>query len=239
MCDGRNRLQWAAERCLVMMAKYPEPGQVKTRLATDVGVEHACELYRHFILDLLHNLSSEAWSLRLALYPWEKKEAMVTVVGGEILQIPQRGNDLGERMEHVFREIFAAGFQDVVLIGSDAPDLLAEFITEAFDALTNHDAVIGPASDGGYYLVGFRRAAFRENLFMQVPWSAPDTFSEQLKRFRDCALQFYILPTWRDIDTLADLKKMFQLSTLTSFSGSSTIQYLQTTDPLRKLIGTI
>ncbi|MBN1548744.1 MAG: TIGR04282 family arsenosugar biosynthesis glycosyltransferase [Syntrophaceae bacterium] len=216
-----------AERCLVMMAKYPESGQVKTRLATDLGVEHACELYRCFILDLLQNLSSEAWSCWLALHPWEKKEAMAAVVGGEIVQIPQRGNDLGERMDQVFREVFAAGFQTVVLIGSDAPDLPAEFVTEAFDALTNHDAVIGPASDGGYYLIGFHRAAFREDLFTQIPWSVPETFSAQMKRFRDCSLRVYILPVWQDIDTLADLTNMARLGCVTPFAGSQTMTYIR------------
>jgi rSAM/selenodomain-associated transferase 1 len=215
------------ERCLVIMAKYPAPGQVKTRLAADVGDEHSCELYRCFLRDLLANLSVGAWSLRLALYPWEKHEAMTSLIGGQTPLMPQRGDDLGARMDIAFRDLFLEGHLHVVMIGSDAPDLSPEFIAEAFEALADHDAVLGPTSDGGYYLIGFRRDSFQKELFSDVHWSKPETCSEQLKRFREKGLRTYILPTWRDVDTLADLKNLVALGTMTPLSASQTMAYIR------------
>jgi len=219
----------AKKRCLIMMAKYPEPGQVKTRLAAEIGVGHAAELSKRFILDLLQTLPSRDWEIQMALYPWERKEEMSAVVGEKYVLIPQRGCDLGERMGHVFIELFAEAFQEIIMIGSDAPDLPTEFITEAFSVLTDHDAVLGPACDGGYYLIGFRQGAFSPLLFNGLPWSTPEIFSQQLKRLREQKLHVYILPPWQDIDTLADLKKMAGLAAMTSFADSLTMAYIGTT----------
>jgi uncharacterized protein len=217
------------ENCLVIMAKYPEPGRVKSRLAADIGNVQACELYAYFVLDLLESLSGVAWSLRLALYPPEKKEEMAKLIGSEVAQMPQRGGDLGERMTSAFFDLFLEGFQKVVLIGSDTPDLPGDFISEAFDALTEYDAVIGPACDGGYYLIGFRRTGFKEEIFTHISWSTSDTFSKQLRRFQETNIQVYILPSWRDADTLTDLKNLAAVSGMTSFADSRTMRYLQTT----------
>ena len=221
-------------RSLIVMAKFPEEGRVKTRLAAEVGSRHACELSRCFVQDLLQSLSSEAWSCRLALYPWEKREAMTDIVGKNVIQVPQRGSDLGERMEGVFADAFSGGIREVVIIGSDVPDLPPEVIAEAFESLADHDAVLGPACDGGYYLIGFRRETCRDRLFDNLPWGTPGIFSRQMGRFRDRDLRVYILPPWRDVDTLADLADLSRLAVMTSFSTSRTMQYLRSSGVLEK-----
>jgi rSAM/selenodomain-associated transferase 1 len=223
----------ATERCLIMMAKFPRQGHVKTRLADEVGDRHACELYTRFVLDLLQTLPSREWSFRLALYPWERKRDMVGIIGKDVIQIPQRGNDLGERMGNIFTETFAEGFMEVVMIGSDVPDLPPEFIDEAFLALAEHDAVLGPACDGGYYLVGFRREDFRDPIFDDLPWGTPEIFTLQMKRFREQGLRVYILPPWEDVDTLADLAILANLAGATPFAESLTMKYLLSTNLLR------
>lgn len=216
----------ATEHCLIMMVKFPEQGQVKTRLAAEVGDGHAAELYRRFVLDLLQTMPSQEWSFRLALHPWERNVEMAAVIGKGFIQVPQRGNDLGERMGNVFADHFTKGFGEIVMIGSDAPDLPQEFVSEAFEALADQDAVIGPACDGGYYLVGFRRENFSSGIFDGLPWSTSELFPQQLKRFRDLGLQVYILPPWQDIDTLANLRNMANLAGATSFADSLTMEYL-------------
>jgi uncharacterized protein len=227
-------VQNASDRhCLVMMTRFPEAGCVKTRLAADVGDDCACELYRNFILDLRQTLSSEAWSFRLAIYPCEKKAEMAAVIGDEVVQVLQKGNNLGERMEDVFNGAFAEGFYKVVMIGSDAPDLPQEFVAEAFAALGDHDAVLGPACDGGYYLIGLDRAGFHGGIFDGLPWSTPELFPQQMMRFREQALRVYILPPWQDIDTLADLKNMVGLAAATPFADSRTMAYIQAAGLLR------
>jgi len=217
------------KRCLIMMAKYPEPGQVKTRLAAEIGAGHAAELSKRFILDLLQTLSSRDWEIQMALYPWERKAEMSAVVGEKYVLVPQQGRDLGERMGHVFIQLFAEAFQEIIMIGTDAPDLPAEFVVEAFSALADHDAVLGPACDGGYYLIGFRRGVFSPQLLDGLPWSTPEIFVQQLKRLREQNLQVYILPPWQDVDTLADLKKMAGLAVMTPFAESLTMGYIGTT----------
>jgi len=217
------------KRCLIMMAKYPEPGQVKTRLAAEIGAGHAAELSKRFILVLLQTLSSRDWEIQMALYPWERKAEMSAVVGEKYVLVSQQGRDLGERMGHVFIQLFAEAFQEIIMIGTDAPDLPAEFVVEAFSALADHDAVLGPACDGGYYLIGFRRGVFSPQLLDGLPWSTPEIFVQQLKRLREQNLQVYILPPWQDVDTLADLKKMAGLAVMTPFAESLTMGYIGTT----------
>jgi uncharacterized protein len=221
------------EHCLIMMAKFPEEGQVKTRLADEIGAHHAAELYRNFVLDLLQALPSPEGSFRLALYPWERKAEMAVIIGEDIVQIPQRGNDLGERMGNVFAAAFAEGFREVVMVGSDVPDLPPEFIDEAFSAFDDHDAVLGPACDGGYYLIGFRREGDRDRIFDGLPWGTKEIFTLQMKRFREQGLRVYILPLWQDIDTLVDLKKMANLAAATPFAESRTMAYIRSAGLIR------
>ena len=143
--------------CLIMFAKYPEKGKVKSRLSRYWDEDVVARLYFCFIEDLLARLSTGDYLFRIAYHPGEKKSDFVRLFGDTFSYIPQIGEDLGERMHNVFCHCFSEGFRSVVIIGSDSPDLPFRIVRDAFQALDTHGAVIGPAFDGGYYLIGFSR----------------------------------------------------------------------------------
>ena len=129
-------------------------------------------------------------------------------MGEDYLYMPQKGEDLGERMRNGFIQTFAEGFKRVILIGSDIPGLPLEFIEEAFTSLRDKDAVIGPSLDGGYYLIGFRNKTFSPKVFEGIPWSTEKVFEETMKVLEKERLTVHTLPRWRDIDTIEDLKNL-------------------------------
>jgi rSAM/selenodomain-associated transferase 1 len=120
--------------------------------------------------------------------------------------MPQAGEDLGERMKNGFVEALSMNFKRVVLIGSDIPDLPLEFIEEAFTSLQEKDAVIGPALDGGYYLIGFKKETFSPRVFEGIHWSTESVFEKTLKVLQQEGLTVHTLQPLRDIDTVEDLR---------------------------------
>jgi uncharacterized protein len=138
-------------------------------------------------------LYTPAWSLP-AVTDW---------LGTEVDYRPQADGDLGRRMERAFATCFDEGFARVVVIGSDLPDLSADLLTEALALLDSHPVVLGPARDGGYWLLGLREPA--PYLFEDVPWSTPEVLSVTLARLRERGLEPALLPTLADLDEAADL----------------------------------
>jgi len=193
-------------RCLLFFIKNPEKGKVKTRLASAIGDEMAVKLYRRFLLEMLSTLNRGTFLFYLCFYPGDSLNDLKDWLGDYYLYAPQMGEHLGERMKNGFMEAFSMNFKRVVLIGSDIPDLPLEFIEEAFTALRNHDAVIGPSVDGGYYLVGFRDRSFSPQVFEEIPWSTDRVFEETMKVLKHEKLTVHTLPPWRDIDTIEDLQ---------------------------------
>jgi rSAM/selenodomain-associated transferase 1 len=215
------------ERCLVMFVRFPEQGQVKSRLAKDLGAEAAKNLYRCFVEDLLERFSGEGYSFRLAFHPPEKEREMREMLGDGLSYIPQAGDNLGERMKLAFLRCFSEGSRSVVLIGSDIPDLPALIIDEAFRALNENDAVIGPAADGGYYLLGFNRDTFNGNIFPEMPWGTDAVFRKTLDILHEDGTLVHVLPVWRDIDRYEDIKTLIKNSEDTGFTNSKTMLYLK------------
>ena len=129
-------------------------------------------------------------------------------LGPEYRYLPQRGRDLGERMKNGFLDTFTRGFEKVVLIGSDIPDLPLSFVEEAFTSLSEMDAVIGPSFDGGYYLIGFTKGAFLPRVFEGIAWGTEKVFKSTIQILTDEKRKLYVLPRWRDIDTIEDLKDL-------------------------------
>jgi rSAM/selenodomain-associated transferase 1 len=120
----------------------------------------------------------------------------------------QQGGDLGERMAEAFRELFAEGADEVLLIGSDIPQIDSFLIAGYFQALQAYDVVIGPAADGGYYLIGFTRKSFEEDLFERIDWSTERVYRQTLERARKQGLSVHSGRTLRDIDTYEDLESL-------------------------------
>jgi rSAM/selenodomain-associated transferase 1 len=129
-------------------------------------------------------------------------------LGQEYSYIPQTGDDLGERMEQAFVRVFREGMNRVLLIGSDIPGLDPAVIIDAFAALASHDAVIGPANDGGYYLIGFQKNRFEPGIFHDMIWSTETVFSETINRLREESRRVRVLPQCQDADTKENLKAL-------------------------------
>ncbi len=212
---------------VLLFIKAPVRGRVKSRLASAVGDETAAELYRNFILDILDSVERSGYPLRICVYPPEAGEKVSSWLGKERECLPQAGNDLGERMEHALRQAFSEGWSRAVLIGSDLPDLPSAIISGAFDALGTSDAVIGPATDGGYYLIGFNNRPFPPRLFHDIEWSTDGVFRETMDILREASLRVHVMPQWHDVDTIDDLKALFERGRTAGCDESRTMVYLR------------
>jgi rSAM/selenodomain-associated transferase 1 len=211
---------------VLLFIKAPVRGQVKSRLAAAIGEEMALELYKRFILDIVDTVNASNHPLRICYTPSDAGDMILPWPGQEYTAMAQKGDDLGARMENAFREIFSEGAAGAVLIGSDIPDLPASIIRDAFDALTRNDAVIGPASDGGYYLIGFNRAVFPPRIFHGIPWSTGRVFEETMKRFKESPLRVCVLQEWSDVDTIEDLRTLLLRNKDLGLERSRTLSFL-------------
>jgi rSAM/selenodomain-associated transferase 1 len=196
---------------LIIFAKEPRPGQVKTRLSPPLSPEEAAQLYHSFIEDILEEMARVP-EVRLAV-AFSPPGAQVFFRGlappGTTL-FPQEGADLGKRMARAFARGFAAGFGPVMLRGSDVPDLPAAVVSEAKEVLAAGQAqvVLGPATDGGYHLVGLTEPQPR--LFQGPAWSSSTVLTDTLRLARQLGLRVHLLPPWADIDTYDNLGTFLQ-----------------------------
>ncbi|MEZ4268489.1 MAG: TIGR04283 family arsenosugar biosynthesis glycosyltransferase [Myxococcota bacterium] len=188
---------------LVVMAKAPEPGTVKTRLARAIGAEAATAVARASLADVwrgVHAVPGVAPALVLSGDP-----AHLPPLTPSPTVVEQGGGDLGQRMErHLRRAIDRAG--RALMVGSDSPGVPAAFIEHALDLLDTHDAVLGPALDGGFWLIGLRRLP--AGLLDDLPWSDPTTLSATVERFRQRGLTTALLAPWFDVDRIEDLGRL-------------------------------
>jgi hypothetical protein len=198
------------DRCLLFFVRNPEQGRVKSRLAKAVGEEVAGDLYKNFILDMLSTVEKGAFPFYVCFHPTDALADIKRVVGAHYRYLPQQGADLGERMEHCLQQVFFAGFLRAVLIGSDLPDLPMNIVDEAFVTLQRVDAVIGPAPDGGYYLIGFAKDGFSPELLRGMLWGTETVLQQTIDILKNHRRTFHLLPSWSDIDDLEDLTKFVE-----------------------------
>jgi len=190
-------------RLLIVFVKAPRAGRVKTRLAQSVGADAACVIYQVLVGNLLRQIDSlGAVQLRFSpdgaekeIRPWRRK--------GWVLA-PQGSGGLGRRLMAAFREAFAAGFERVAVIGSDSPEITPNDIEDAWAALGEHDVVLGPTKDGGYWLIALRKVF--PKLFKGIPWSTERVFEKTVEQARAAALRVHCLRELEDIDTEQDWK---------------------------------
>jgi rSAM/selenodomain-associated transferase 1 len=190
---------------LVVFARNPVQGRVKTRLAAAIG---SAEAWRVYLRLLNRTLSTAAGLAGIEISVWldqgppnEHCQKMLQRYG--LPWHPQSGNDLGERMRDAINRSLKDHSQ-IVLIGSDCPELDATYLARAFDALDRVDVVLGPANDGGYVLIGARRPI--DSLFDDVPWGSDQVLARTLSRLGSANLSHHLLPALRDIDKPADLE---------------------------------
>jgi len=193
---------------VVMMAKTPRPGTVKTRLCPPLSPEDAAELYRCFLLDTIAKLGTCRQASLFIAYTPRIDRGVFAAMAPHLPLLPQRGRDLGARMADCFAQLFARGYTVVLLTGSDLPTLPIQVIHQALDLMARPqtDVVLGPSEDGGYYLIGLH-TLYRE-LFEKMTWSTPQVLAETVRRAQAQGLQIAYLPPWFDVDTPADLVRL-------------------------------
>jgi rSAM/selenodomain-associated transferase 1 len=191
--------------CLLLFTKPARPGRVKTRLVGTLSAEQAAALHQAFLGDLCERLAAQrGFGLRLA---WAVEEGEAPPAA-PLPAVVQRGGDLGERLFAALAEA-AAEHPFVGAVGSDHPALSAERVEEAFAALAaGADVALGPAHDGGYYLIALRREALSPQLFAGVPWSTGEVLAHTLARCAELGLATVLLPAEADVDTPADLARL-------------------------------
>lgn len=192
------------DRALMIFVKNPELGRVKTRLAREIGDEKALKVYLR-LRKMTIETASRVQNTDLQVWYSEYSETDDGIDPDRFSKKVQSGRDLGERMKHAFQDLFDHGFRKGVIIGSDCPDLTHDLIEKAFKLLDDHPLVIGPARDGGYYLLGIRE--MHEELFDAIPWSTDQVLELTLSRAKELGLSAGLLETLSDLDTLEDLEK--------------------------------
>jgi len=191
---------------LIIFAKAPIPGEVKTRLCPPLDHDEAASLHGTLVLDAVERAKGlPGASLYVAgtpdlAHPFFK--VMEGRYGAKLL--PQRGPDLGSRMKWAMQDAFEQGAQEVLLTGTDLPTLPRAHLVEALTLVKRHDVVLGPTADGGYYLIGLRKMV--PALFDGIAWSTASAFAETKKKIEQAGLSLGLLPECRDLDTLEDLK---------------------------------
>lgn len=194
---------------LIIFAKRPAPGRVKTRLSPPLSPEQAAELYRCMLLDVLAKAATlPGVDKRIFYEPEEDAAAFFAETAAGMECFPQNGKGLGEKMANAFSELFAMGYGRVAIIGTDLPDLPMGYVEEAFGRLESGeiDAVFGPSEDGGYYLLALREP--HGELFRDVPWSSGEVLAKSLERAEEAGVRVSLLPTWHDVDTAGDLHRL-------------------------------
>lgn len=189
------------------MAKHPAVGRVKTRLAAAFGAAAACTLYRAFVEDLAARLARLPYPVTWAYWP---PDAPFAALLPAARCRPQEGADLGARMAHALTATFAAGPGPVLVIGADVPHVPDAALGEADEALGQGvDCVLGPALDGGYYLIGVRAA--QPALFTGIAWGGPTVLAETRARAAGMGLRTHLLPPTFDVDEPADVERLAAL----------------------------
>ena len=223
-----TRLENNAERpCTVVFARAPEQGKVKTRLAQVLPAGTVLQIYRYFVEDLLEMLWNAGTRIVVCYTPREASRSMAAWLGTEYELMPQQGAHLGERMANAFRELFARGWTRIVLVGSDFPDLPGSVIQEAFERIEDHQAVIGPARDGGYYLIGFNAGSFLPDVFEEMPWGTDGVYTETMGLFARRGVRVHLLRPWQDIDDIADLLDFAKRNINTPDAAPRSLAYLR------------
>lgn len=191
---------------LLVVAKQPAAGRTKTRLCPPLEPQQAADLYACFLHDTLATMRRVPAVRRVIAYAPEGAAPYFRALAPDFELTPQRGADLGERLDDLLGDALARGAPKAVVMSSDSPTLPADYVGQAFTLLDTHDVVLGPADDGGYYLIGLRRPQPR--LLRDVTMSTPFVLRDTLAIAEALGLRVALLPGWYDVDTVADLARL-------------------------------
>ncbi|WP_295834234.1 TIGR04282 family arsenosugar biosynthesis glycosyltransferase [uncultured Winogradskyella sp.] len=193
------------KNALVIFTRNPELGKCKTRLAKVIGDKSALEIYK-YLLQHTANVSKEVDADRFVFYSESIQDNDIWDDSFFNKKL-QYGNDLGERMQNAFQQLFDSNYKNVIIIGSDLLDLNSAIINKAFSLINEYDAVIGPAKDGGYYLLGLKAA--NPKLFKNKEWGTETVRRDTLNDLKNSTV--FTLDELNDIDTFEDMKPYNQL----------------------------
>jgi len=197
------------KNALIIIAKYPEKGKVKTRVR-GLSDDQRVELYEKLLNLTMEKLSSVPGVDTFIAFAPDSAEEYFKHFGVKLIPLP--GSDLGAGMFQAFDRVFSEGYKKAALAGADIPDLSPAIILNAMGLLSTYDLVFGPAKDGGYYLVGMRMLI--KEVFEDVPWSSDQTLNKSLDQAKKFNYSIGFTDTLSDIDTIEDVKKTGLLKSL-------------------------
>lgn len=214
------------------MARYPTPGQTKTRLARTLGDNDTVHLYRAFLTDLIEHHADQAYTFCWTYTPSDVDyrsliETLAHSVSAPVENMryfPQQGAGLGERLHYAFHWTHDQGYQYTFVIGSDSPQIRAETIAHARAALDEVDVVLGPSDDGGYYLLGMKRPY---DVFSTIPMSTPHVTEMTIEAAQRQGLRVQTIETLFDVDEMPDLQRLAALLTQNRMLAPATANYLE------------
>ncbi len=194
---------------LIIIAKEPQIGTTKTRLSPPLKLSEAAELFEALLLDTIDLASSiKGIDLAIAVTPPQSIGYFKRKTPKGTILIPVTCVEIGDCLKQVFDHLFQLGYLQVIAFNSDGPSLPSEYIHKAIPLLDEHDVVFGPSEDGGYYLVGLNK--LYPELFSDINWSTSQVLEQSLAQARETNLRVSLLPEWYDVDTEADLKRLWQ-----------------------------
>lgn len=212
------------QRALLVIAKRPAAGQTKTRLSPPLHPEQAAALYECFLRDTLQIVRQVENVTRFINFLPADAEPYFRALAPDFDLLLQDGSDLGERLNAALSHCLANGFERAVIMDSDSPTLPSEYLAQAFRALDEHDVVLGPCVDGGYYLIGLKKPAPR--LFLEVKMSTPFVVRDTLKLARIERLRTALLPEWYDVDTVSELDQLHAELNQSTNGAAATREFL-------------
>lgn len=194
-------------RAVIIMAKVPTAGNVKTRLQPFLSAKDCADLSEAFLRDAENKAKTVCENVILAYSPDEKINDLKSIFPAQNIFVEQTGSDLGEKMLNAFQFAFEQKSDSVVMIGTDSPTFPFDYIEQAFEFLeTNSDVVLGKTEDGGFYLIGLRK--LEREIFEDVRWSSPDTFEQVFENIHRLNLHLREVPSWYDVDEQKDFEKL-------------------------------
>jgi rSAM/selenodomain-associated transferase 2/rSAM/selenodomain-associated transferase 1 len=235
---------------LIIFTRYPEAGTTKTRMIPELGAEGAADLQRRMTEHIVARVDELIGARKMPVeirFEGGSEELMAAWLGNGFSYFPQGRGDIGLRMGRALEDAFEQGFETAVIIGSDIPDITADILQNAFEILNRVDLVLGPAGDGGYYLIGVRRQTFRHwnpELFNDISWGTQRVLPQTLTIAKKLGLNYSLLDMLNDVDRPEDLSVWYQASKLCpppnkSISLSIIIPTLNEADAIRETIAGI
>jgi len=195
-------------KAVLIMAKAPQPGFVKTRLEGRLTPAQCARLYECFLFDIVDCALDSGFNVNIALTPGELAGAFNNLVPSSVCVFPQEGCDLGQRMSSAADHLFHRGCSRCVIIGADIPTIQPGHLKLAMTSLETNDICIGPATDGGYYLVGLNRPC--PELFAGITWGTEQVLQETEDRIQIHGMTGFLLPELNDIDYWDDLVRLYK-----------------------------